>query len=147
MREVREECGVVVDPATVTPFWFTSTEPRPNRVLLFSIAAPVDSAPIAPYEANSETLERGVVFGPGGLAEVFAFPLHAEAARRFFEARGGSGENAYVVLCLLDNRRTYRTAVVSRQACQRSRPCSEASGRRRPSRAGQPHWLAVRLLA
>lgn len=97
-REVLEECGVIVDPATVTPFWFTSTEPRPNRVLLFSVAAPVDSASIGPYEANSETLERGVVFGPGGLAEVFAFPLHAEAARRFFEARGVTGENAYAKL-------------------------------------------------
>jgi len=44
VREVREETGVVISPNTLAPFWFTSTEPRPNRVLLFSTAQPVASA-------------------------------------------------------------------------------------------------------
>ena len=98
VREVKEECGVIVDPASVTPFWFTSTEPRPNRVLLFSIAAPLEAGSFAPYAPDTETLERGAVFGPGGLADVFSFPLHVEAARRFFVERGVDGEHAYVSL-------------------------------------------------
>jgi ADP-ribose pyrophosphatase YjhB (NUDIX family) len=94
-REVREEAGVAVDPATIAPFWFTSTEPRPNRVLLFGVAAPIDAGALGAYEPNHETSERGLVFGPGGLDDVFAFPLHAEAARRFFAARGIGGDHAF----------------------------------------------------
>lgn len=97
-REVREETGVVVDARTITPFWFTSTEPRPNRVLLFGVAAPVDAAAIGPYQPDAETSERGLVFGPGGLDEVFAFPLHAEAARRFFAERKIDGAHDYATL-------------------------------------------------
>lgn len=95
-REVREETGVVIDETKLTPFWFTSTEPRPNRVLLFSIAAPMKVSELGPYTPDKETSERGLVFGPGGLDEVFAFPLHAEAARRFFADRSITGEHGYV---------------------------------------------------
>lgn len=97
-REVREEAGVEVDTTKLEPFWFTSTEPRPNRVLLFSTAAPIDAGSLGAYAANAETSERGLVFGPGGLDEVFAFPLHVEAVRRFFAARGQSGEHGYVTI-------------------------------------------------
>jgi ADP-ribose pyrophosphatase YjhB (NUDIX family) len=96
-REVVEETGVVIDPKTITPLYFVSTSPRPNRVLLFSIAAPVDSEGLAPYVGDKETSERGLVFGPDGLDAVFAFPLHAEAARRFFQERQITGDHAYVV--------------------------------------------------
>jgi len=34
-REVREETGVIVDPARLETHWFASSEPRPNRLLLF----------------------------------------------------------------------------------------------------------------
>ncbi|MDI2128345.1 NUDIX domain-containing protein [Yinghuangia seranimata] len=95
VREVREEAGTTVDPATLTAFWFTSTEPRPNRVLLFSVAAPIDADALGTFTPNDETSERGLVFGPGGLEEVFAFPLHAEAARRFFAERDITGDQAY----------------------------------------------------
>ncbi len=94
-REVREETGALVDPASLKAFWFTSTEPRPNRVLLFSLAAPLDVAALGPYTRDKETSERGLVFGPGGLDDVFAFPLHAEAARRYFSERGVTGDHAY----------------------------------------------------
>jgi len=94
-REVREETGVVIDAKTITPLWFTSTSPRPNRVLLFSVAAPIDVAALGAFTPDEETSERGLVFGPDGLDEVFAFPLHAEAARRFFTARSISGAHAY----------------------------------------------------
>jgi ADP-ribose pyrophosphatase YjhB (NUDIX family) len=97
-REVREETGVIVDASTLVPFWFTSTEPRPNRVLLFSIAAPTDVASLGPYTPDAETSERGLVFGAGGLDDVFAFPLHAEAARRFFAERGIAGGHDYGVV-------------------------------------------------
>jgi len=95
-REILEETNVAVDATKLTAFWFTSTAPRPNRVLLFSTAEPLDAAALGSYEGDAETLERGLVFGPDGLDEVFAFPLHVEAARRFFAARGLTGAHAYV---------------------------------------------------
>jgi ADP-ribose pyrophosphatase YjhB (NUDIX family) len=97
-REVVEETGVRVDPSSIEPFWFASTEPRPNRVLLFSVAAPIDAAGFPPFAVTSETSERGLVFGPVGLAEVFAFPLHVRAAERFFTARGLAGPHDYTQL-------------------------------------------------
>ncbi len=90
-REVREETGAIIDPTTIEPMWFTSTEPRPNRVLLFGLAATIEAAALPPFVANAEVSERGIIFGPDGLEDIFAFPLHARAARRFFEARASSG--------------------------------------------------------
>ena len=96
-REIEEETGVVVDPTGLTPFWFTSTAPRPNRVLLFSVAKPLDVAALGSFTPSSETSERGLVFGSRGLEEIFAFPLHAEAARRFFAERGQDGDHDYAI--------------------------------------------------
>lgn len=86
-REVREETGIIVDPATIEPFWYTSTEPRPNRVLLFSTAKPIAAENLQAFVPNHEVLERGLIFGPDGLDELFAFSLHVEGARRFFRER------------------------------------------------------------
>lgn len=94
-RELREETGAIVDARTLVPFWFTSTAPRPDRVLLFSRAEPVERSAIAPFSPNHETLERGLVFGPRGLEGEWAFPLHVEAARRFFAEIGVDGEAAF----------------------------------------------------
>jgi ADP-ribose pyrophosphatase YjhB (NUDIX family) len=94
-REMREETGVMIDAATLEPFWFVSTAPKPNRVLLFSLAPPVDANALAPLAENHETLERGIVLGPGGLDDVFAFPLHADAARRFFTRQAATGPHAF----------------------------------------------------
>lgn len=96
-REILEETGVTVDPAGLEPFWYTSTEPRPNRVLLFSLAKPIAASTMGPFEVSGETSERGLVFGPDNLASVFAFPLHVEAARRFFAAHQISGDHGYTV--------------------------------------------------
>lgn len=90
-RETFEETGVRIDPGALEPFWFTSTEPRPNRVLLFSLAPTIAAESLAPFTPSAETTERGLVFGPEGLESVFAFPLHVAAARRFFAARGVVG--------------------------------------------------------
>lgn len=95
-REVREETGALVDAGRLEPFWFASTSPHPNRVLLFSIAPPIDGSALGPFVPNAETRERGLVFGPEGLAELVAFPLHFEAARRFFAARGIALSSEYI---------------------------------------------------
>lgn len=94
-REIREEANVSIDPTTVETLWFASSEPRPNRVLLFSVAAPIEAASLPPFEPSHETSERGLVFGPDGLEDVFAFPLHVQAARRFFASRGITGPHDY----------------------------------------------------
>jgi ADP-ribose pyrophosphatase YjhB (NUDIX family) len=97
-REVREEAAVSIDPARLKPFWYTSTAPRPNRVLLFSVAEELDASALPPCPPNAESSERGLIFGPDGLEGVFAFPLHIEAARRFFAERGITGDHGYVVV-------------------------------------------------
>ncbi|CAN5501413.1 hypothetical protein BH09MYX1_BH09MYX1_22980 [soil metagenome] len=97
-REVREETGVHVDPTKLTAFWFTSTAPRPNRVLLFSVAEPMESASLGPFRPDAETAARGLVFGPDGIEDVFAFSLHVEAAKRFFAARAITGNIDHVLV-------------------------------------------------
>lgn len=97
-REVLEEADVDIDPAKLKPFWFTSTEPRPNRILLFSVCEPLDARDLRSYKPNAEASERGLVFGPSGLESIFAFPLHAEAVRRFFAERGVTGDHDYALV-------------------------------------------------
>lgn len=94
-REIDEEAQVTVDPARLTPFWFTSTQPRPNRVLLFSVATPIDHRSLPAFTPSKESSERGLVFGSVGLDELFAFPLHTEAVRRYFASKGGDGPHRY----------------------------------------------------
>ena len=87
-REVQEETGIVIDASKVTPFWYASSTPRPNRVMLFAIAPEQRADALPPFTPDSETSGRGIVFGPGGLGEVFAFSTHIEAATRYFKERG-----------------------------------------------------------
>jgi ADP-ribose pyrophosphatase YjhB (NUDIX family) len=94
-REVREETGIVIDPAKLEQLWWVSSSPKPNRVLLFSVAEALDERGVQPFVADHETSARGVIYGPGGLDEVFAFSLHAEAARRYFSARGIDRAHGY----------------------------------------------------
>lgn len=94
-REMREETHVSVAAESLRPFSFASTDPRPNRVLLFLTGDPIDAGQLGDFAANTETLERGVVFGAGGLADVFAFPLHLDAAKRWFAASGVDGPHDY----------------------------------------------------
>lgn len=95
-REVREETGIEIDAGSLEPFWYVSTEPKPNRVLLFSVAKPVTQ--LGAFTPNAETLERGLIFGPDGLDEVMAFPLHTQAVRRLFQSRGITGPHGFVAL-------------------------------------------------
>ncbi len=94
-RELFEETGATVDAAALSPFWFTSTEPRPNRVLLFSTGAPVDATAVAPFTPNHETQERGLIYGPKNLSDVFAFSLHVHAAEKFFASVGVTAEHGF----------------------------------------------------
>ena len=87
-REVREETGIDIDPGGLAPLWYSSSSPKPNRVLLFALSRAIDAAKLPPFSPSNETSERGVVFGFGGLDDVFAFSLHSEAARRYFAERG-----------------------------------------------------------
>ncbi|MBX7197038.1 MAG: NUDIX domain-containing protein [Sandaracinaceae bacterium] len=96
-RETREEAGVRIDPSTITPLWFSSSAPRPNRVLLFGVAACIDVATLPPFVPSSEASERGLVYGPSGLEDVFAFGLHVEAARRWMHAQSIVGPHDYRV--------------------------------------------------
>ncbi|HEU0036314.1 MAG TPA: NUDIX domain-containing protein [Kofleriaceae bacterium] len=94
-REVREETGVLVEPAHLEPMWYASSEPRPNRVLLFSIAPPLPVGALPQFAAGVEASERGLIFGPGGVEDVFAFSTHIEAAKRYFAQRGISGPHDF----------------------------------------------------
>jgi ADP-ribose pyrophosphatase YjhB (NUDIX family) len=94
-REIREETGATVDPATLETLWFASSAPRPNRVLLFSVAQAISISALPAFHHDKETSERGLVFGPDGLEAEFAFPLHVEAARKYFSARSITGPHAF----------------------------------------------------
>jgi ADP-ribose pyrophosphatase YjhB (NUDIX family) len=95
-REVREETGVTVEPEALVPMWYASSSPKPNRLLLFSIAPPQPASGLPPFAADTEASERGLVYGPDGLEDVFAFSLHVEAARRYFSERGVNGPHGFV---------------------------------------------------
>jgi 8-oxo-dGTP pyrophosphatase MutT (NUDIX family) len=94
-REVREETGIEIEADKLDPQWWASSSPKPNRVLMFSLAPPVPIAKLAPFTPDAETSERGVIYGPGGLEDVFAFSLHVEAAKRYFASRGVAGPHAF----------------------------------------------------
>jgi ADP-ribose pyrophosphatase YjhB (NUDIX family) len=94
-REMREAAGVVIDPESLEPLWYASSAPRPDRVLLFSLAPAIDASALPPFTPNAEASERGIYFGAAGTAEDLAFPLHSEAARRYF-ARNGGGDPGFV---------------------------------------------------
>jgi ADP-ribose pyrophosphatase YjhB (NUDIX family) len=99
-REVREETGATVDPGALEPFWYASSSPRPNRVLLFCTAPPQPSHALPPWVPDhaGETSERGAVFGPDGIPDVFAFSTHIEAAQRWFRERSITGAHGFVAL-------------------------------------------------
>jgi ADP-ribose pyrophosphatase YjhB (NUDIX family) len=95
-REVREETALEIDPRSLVPFWYASSAPKPNRVMLFALAPEMPVSALPHFAADHETSERGLIFGPGGLDEDFAFPTHIEAARRYFSSRGIDRPHAFV---------------------------------------------------
>lgn len=77
-RELWEEAGVTVDPDSLTPHWFTSTG---STVLLFGLAPETTDLPA--FVPNPEASERMILHA--GQTSDLVFPLHAEAARRYFQ--------------------------------------------------------------
>lgn len=94
-REVREETGLVIDPAALEPTWFTSTRPRTHRILFFARAPEMPVSALPPHHADLETSERGLVFGPDGLDALFVYDFHVDVAQRFFAERGVTGPAAF----------------------------------------------------
>ena len=86
---------IQIDPAGLRPYFFASTEPRPNRVLLFALAPALRLSDIPTFVQNHEVSERGVIFGTQGLDPLFAFALHLKVATRFFEERGIVGPHQF----------------------------------------------------
>lgn len=81
-RELREEAGLVIDPATVRHAR-TVSPPDGTRVLIFGVAAPL--AELAPWQPNDEVGERVVCQGPTELV----FPLHTDVLRAWFAGELG----------------------------------------------------------
>lgn len=94
VREVREETGVEIDPDLEQLLW-RSSGPRPNRLMMFSVARPIAASALPPHHADAETQERGVIYGPDGLEDVFGFATHIEATRRYFAREAITGPHAF----------------------------------------------------
>ena len=86
-REVAEEAGVQVDPATIREFAVRSAPD--GTLLIFGLSEPVSPAGLAAFQPTAETAERVVIREPTTLA----FPLHEEAVRAYF-ARRAHGQPA-----------------------------------------------------
>ncbi len=87
-REMREEAGVKIASDSLDTFWFASSHPYPSRILLFALGRAVASNDLPPFAPCGEASERGAVFGSAGLDDLFAFPLHVQAASRYFANAG-----------------------------------------------------------
>lgn len=76
-REVREEAGLVIDPAGIRHAR-TISPPDGSVVLIFGVAQPISD--LGDWSPNAEVLERLVVDAPVDLA----FPTHTEVLRSWF---------------------------------------------------------------
>ncbi|HEY4056504.1 MAG TPA: NUDIX domain-containing protein [Kofleriaceae bacterium] len=94
-REVLEETGLKIDPASLRPLWWSSSEPKPNRVLLFGVAERIRVEALPPFVGDGENSERGLIYGPGGLESVVAFPTHLQAAMMYFASVGITGPHCF----------------------------------------------------
>ncbi len=79
-REVFEETQVQLDPEQVEDFCVLSAPD--GTVLIFGLTQSLKSEDLPPFKPTNETSERLVITD---LSQTLAFPLHTEAARRYFE--------------------------------------------------------------
>lgn len=76
-RELYEETGIQIDPATVEDFRTLSAPD--GTVLIFGLAR-LAAAALPPFHATDETTERLILRAP----EELGFPLHTQAVREYF---------------------------------------------------------------
>jgi len=85
-RELLEETGIVIDAGDVKQETVVST--ADGVLLVFARGPKLRSSKLPAFEPTNETTERMVLEAPMEMA----FPLHTEAAARFFKRRRGSRE-------------------------------------------------------
>ena len=91
VREVKEEMGITIDPQSLDQRYFVSTEPYPNRVLLFVSAAPIELSELldTTMPVSEEVQERVILWFAADedistIASEIAFPLHYQAIRNWY---------------------------------------------------------------
>ncbi|APR80194.1 mutT-like protein [Minicystis rosea] len=82
-REVFEETGIRIDPSTIRDFAVLSS--LEGHLLVFGLAAPLAAASLGTFVPTDEASERPIIV-PSMVAEL-AFPLHVEAAGRYFRSQ------------------------------------------------------------
>jgi 8-oxo-dGTP pyrophosphatase MutT (NUDIX family) len=93
-RELKEEAGIIINPNSLLPLWFTSFE---NLVLLFGEGGqPMHYKELPVFVPNSEVSERGIIFGK--LEMDLAFPLHEAAAQMYFDVRRNPASARFIPL-------------------------------------------------
>jgi ADP-ribose pyrophosphatase YjhB (NUDIX family) len=78
-RELREEAGIEIDPATIREARVLSAPD--GTLLVFGIAPPLAASALPPFTPTDEASERVVLREP---AHDMAFPLHAQVVSEFF---------------------------------------------------------------
>lgn len=81
-REVLEETGVVIDPASVQ--LVTVFSAPDGTIIVVGQAARLASADLAAFTLNEEATERSFIPGPTELA----WPLHTQAVLAYFALQG-----------------------------------------------------------
>ncbi len=77
-REVMEETGIEIDPASIEEFMVRSAPD--STLLVFGLAPAMRAADLPPLIPNDEVSELQILTAPAELA----FSLHTEAVARFF---------------------------------------------------------------
>lgn len=78
-RELREEAGIVIDPATIREARVLSAPD--GTLLVFGLAPPLRAADLPPFTSSSEASERVIL---RAATDEMAFPLHAQVVREYF---------------------------------------------------------------
>ena len=76
-REVREETGLQIDPASIRDGY---TRSAGGHLLVFGVAPRISAAELPPFTPHAEVSELAVLSAPAELA----FPLHTAALRDYF---------------------------------------------------------------
>lgn len=103
-RELEEETRLTLSPNVWSPFGFASSEPQPNRLLVFATCPAVSAADIPAFTPSDETEALGLVFNPDQLDTLMAFSLHHTQICAWFARYGGAGPLGFHPLKMSDDR-------------------------------------------